>query len=57
MNPICFARMKAKELMDPDAMERWIKFTPNKAIGKVENDWEGGYVLTWIFVDLARNQD
>ena len=50
----CFARLKAKELMDPEAIERWIKFTPNKAIGKVENAWEGGYVLIRIFVDFDK---
>ena len=52
-DPICFARIKTKYCMDPDAKERWVKFTPNKAIGKVENEWEGGYVLLRVFVDLA----
>lgn len=50
--PICFARLKADQFKELKPKEKWIKFTPNLAIGKVSNPWEGGYVLIRIFVDL-----
>lgn len=51
-SPICFARLKASECMDPNCKEKWIKMTPDKVIGKVENPWEGGYILMRIYIGL-----
>lgn len=48
--PICYARIKAEDCADPKPKEKWIKLNPDPAIGKVENPWEGGYVLLKIFV-------
>ena len=56
-DPICFARLKTEEFMDPDMKERWFNLTPNKAVGKVVNSWEGGHILLRLCVDLESRQE
>lgn len=53
--PICFCRLKPQDLADPRPKEKWFKLTPDSAVGKVTNLWEGGYVLMKIFV--GKNED
>lgn len=48
--PICFARVKQSDLNNPRPKETWLKLTPDSAIGKVNNIWEGGYLLVRIFI-------
>ena len=48
--PICFARVKQSELSNPKPKETWLKLTPDSAIGKVNNVWEGGYLLVRVFI-------
>ena len=38
--------------MDPMKKAEWIRFLPDKALGKVTNDWDGGYVRIRSFVGI-----
>lgn len=48
--PICFARVKQSEINNPKPKETWFKLVPDSSIGKVKNQWEGGYLLLKLFV-------
>ena len=54
---VCFARLNATDCMDPLAKAKWIRFLPDKALGKVKNDWEGGYVLLRTYVGVSGDSD
>lgn len=41
---ICFKRLDPKKNTDMRAGARWIHLKPDKAIGKVTKDWEGGFL-------------
>ena len=53
--PICFARMKYHDYCEARPEHKWVRFTPDKVIGKVSNPWEGGYVLMKLAI-LAVDQ-
>ena len=55
--PICFARLKAKDFNDLDKNVSWIKLIPNKVLRDELNDWEGGFVLMRVCVIKFKNND
>ena len=47
---ICYKRLDPKQNTDMRAGARWIHLKPDKAIGKVTKDWEGGFLRIRIAV-------
>ena len=55
---VCFARVPADRFQQKEADEVWVKFTPDKAIDKVKNGWEGGYLKVQLYVgEYEKDQD
>ena len=52
---ICFARLPAENFMKKNAEEIWVKLSPDKAINRIKNDWEGGYVKVQIYIGIYEN--
>ena len=46
---ICYARLKPEEFSDIYKEEKWIRLKPDKAMGAVKNDWEGGFVKIRVY--------
>ena len=42
--PVCYWKGTAEEFMDPNPKYRWLVMKNDKAIGKVENDYEAGLI-------------
>ena len=49
---VCYMRYKPELLTDPNVKADWIQLLPDKAVGKVKNDWEGGYIRIRLFVGI-----
>jgi hypothetical protein len=47
---VCFLRLPASEFRDPAIKSKWYQFKPDKSVGSVTNDWEGGFIRLRIFV-------
>ena len=46
---VCYTRLNSKDFRDIMAEPKWIALTPDKAIGKIANEWEGGHLLIRIY--------
>jgi hypothetical protein len=46
----CYIRVNPAECRDPTAKAKWYQFVPDKAVGKVTNDWEGGFLRARIYI-------
>jgi hypothetical protein len=42
--PICFWKGKVSEFIEPSPDQRWLILKVDKAIGKVENDFDAGMI-------------
>lgn len=42
--PICYWKGKVSEFMDPDPKQRWLILKVDKAVGKVDNDYDSGMI-------------
>ena len=42
--PICYWKGQATDFTDPNPKTRWINMKNDKAIGKVDNDYEAGLI-------------
>ncbi|CAG9332379.1 unnamed protein product [Blepharisma stoltei] len=47
---VCFARLNPYDWQDLKGEARWIAMCPEKSIGKIKNDWEGGYILLRLYI-------
>jgi hypothetical protein len=51
-------RFPHKDFTDPYSKAKWLQFIPDKSVGKIKNDWEGGFLRIRIFVGLyGDNED
>lgn len=46
---VCFARLDPKDFNDVMAEPKWIRLTVDQAVGKIDNEWESGYVQLRIY--------
>ena len=54
---ICYTRLDPLDWTDLMASPKWIALAPDKAVGKVSNSWEGGYVRIRFYVGIFNDLD
>ena len=55
-HPICFWKGRVSEFSDHDPGQRWFILKVDKAVGKVENDYDAGMLqLKLAIIDVQKN--
>lgn len=54
---LCFCRLKPSQFADIRSGSKWLNLIPDKSLGILKNEWDGGFVQVRVYIGVYTGRD